>query len=105
VKWGGTNEIRSFKAIISLLIIAIIGICICFALEFASQDFSLQLFLLLVSVISIIVSIILWQIDLDPIFREARSDLPGAKPIWNIFQIGNKIDNEKHKEGRNEKEK
>jgi len=96
MKWGGTNEIRSFKAIISLLIIATIGICICFALEFASQDCkSLQFFLLAVAVISIISSIILWQIDLNSIFRETRSDLPGVKPIWNIFQIG---ENQKEEE-------
>ena len=101
MKWDGINEVRSFKAIISLLIIATIGICICFALEFASQDFkSLQLFLLLVSVISVIVSIILWQIDLNSIFREARFDSPIAKSIWNIFLISDK----KHKEGKNEKE-
>jgi hypothetical protein len=99
MKWGGGRKISTFEAIIGLLIIAMICICICFALEFASQDFrSLQLFLLAIAIIYIISSVILWQIDLNVVLKESRSASQSAKSIWNIFQIGDEIGNKKYKE-------
>lgn len=97
MKLGGKNEIGTPEAIIGFLII----IVLCLILSLWEPFKVLGRVFALVGGVSIL---ILWQIELNTIFREARSDSPTAKPIWNIFQIGNKIDNEKHKEGRNEKE-
>jgi drug/metabolite transporter superfamily protein YnfA len=97
VKLGGKNEISTSGAIIGILIIIIL----CLILSLWEPFKVLGRVFALVGGVSIF---IFWQIELNTIFRETRSDLPPAKPIWNIFQIGNKIDNEKHKEERNEKE-
>ena len=101
MKWGGEGKISSFEAIISLLIIATICICSALILQLMTsrvRDFkSLIWFLLIISVISIIGVIIIWQKELNDVFKSSRSDLLVTKPIWNIFQIGEK------KGGKNEK--